>query len=62
MTGHEEMGRLDALRHLLAQHTPVEDDARVGHRYVYPKADRRIEIGFRERMQLRLERIRRWHE
>lgn len=40
------MSRLDALRALLAQHTPTPDDARIGHRYVYPAPDRtRVDLG-----------------
>lgn len=32
----DDMTRLDALRALLAQHEPVEDDKRGGHTYRWP--------------------------
>lgn len=44
------MSRLDALRALLAQHTPTPDDARIGHRYVYPAPDRtRVDLHAKDR-------------
>lgn len=44
------MSRLDALRALLAQHTPTPDDARIGHRYVYSSPDRtRVDLHAKDR-------------
>lgn len=52
MIRFEEQTRLDALRALLATDEPMADE-RIGHRYVYRLADRRVSISAREAARLR---------
>lgn len=44
----EEIGRVEALRQLLAGHTPAPDDARCGHTYTFREASPAIRLGDHE--------------
>ena len=59
MTAPDDLTRIEALRLLLAAHTPTPDDNRSGHRYIYPKADARVHMDWRTRMLARFDRVRR---